>query len=244
MQKSDADKQIQIMINFILQEAKEREKSIGEEADRLAASEKGQKVQQGRVALQEEFTRKKKERLVSRRIDKSRRAADARVQKMRERDNVMKLLKEEVTEKLADIASNKLYPDLIKYLIAQGLMIITENKVTIQCRKEDLAVVKAQLPAAIKLYQEFIKASTGITPISDVQISNDHLPSGPQKGKKSVSCCGGIVLNARNGAIVCKNTLDSRLDLCFQNLIPQIRGVLFGVRGKPVQKEEVEEKHH
>jgi len=244
MNKSDADKQIQIMINFILQEADERKKSIGEEADRLAASEKGQKVQQGRIALQEEFTRKKKEKLVARRIDKSRKAADARVQKMRERDNVIKQLKEEVTEKLADIASNKLYPDLVKYLIAQGLMIITENKVLVQCRKEDLSVVKAQLPAAIKLYQDFIKQSTGITPISDVQISNEHLAAGPVKGKKGVSCCGGIVLSARNGSIVCRNTLDSRLDLCFENLVPQIRGILFGVRAKPVQKEDQEEKHH
>ncbi len=41
---------------------------------------------------------------------------------------------------------------------------------------------------------------------------------------------GGVLLSAREGKIVCRNTLDSRLDLCFEALIPAIRGMLFGVR--------------
>lgn len=45
---------------------------------------------------------------------------------------------------------------------------------------------------------------------------------------------GGIVLSSRGGQIVCRNTLDSRLDIAFAALKPQVRGTLFGFRAKIV----------
>ncbi len=39
--------------------------------------------------------------------------------------------------------------------------------------------------------------------------------------------CGGIVLCTTNKKIVCPNTLKSRLDLCFEELLPHIRRMLF-----------------
>lgn len=77
--------------------------------------------------------------------------------------------------------------------------------------------------------------------------------------------CGGIKVSARGGKIVCKNTLDSRLDIAFKEIKPQIRGnidirpvvkredmmefgmqigILFGVRPAPVTKASVEPSHH
>jgi hypothetical protein len=49
-----------------------------------------------------------------------------------------------------------------------------------------------------------------------------------------VISAGGVVLSARNGQIVCRNTLDSRLDIAFSQLKPQVRGTLFGFREKIV----------
>ena len=57
-----------------------------------------------------------------------------------------------------------------------------------------------------------------------------------------LSSAGGIVLSARNGQIVCRNTLDSRLDIAFEQLKPQIRGTLFGFREK-IKDSVVEKKH-
>jgi len=45
--------------------------------------------------------------------------------------------------------------------------------------------------------------------------------------EKSESCMGGIVLHCRKGRIVCSNTLDERLNLCYQEAIPDIRSLLF-----------------
>lgn len=39
--------------------------------------------------------------------------------------------------------------------------------------------------------------------------------------------CGGVVLYSLDKRIVCNNTLKSRLDLCFEELLPHIRRVLF-----------------
>ena len=39
--------------------------------------------------------------------------------------------------------------------------------------------------------------------------------------------CGGVILYNMNKRIVCTNTLQSRLDLCFEELLPQIRSLLF-----------------
>jgi len=41
-----------------------------------------------------------------------------------------------------------------------------------------------------------------------------------------------VVLSSRQGQIVCRNTLDSRLDIAFSQLKPEVRGKLFGFRPK------------
>ena len=38
---------------------------------------------------------------------------------------------------------------------------------------------------------------------------------------------GGILMHARKGRIVCSNTIDERLQLVYQEAIPQIRSMLF-----------------
>jgi len=234
MNNKDAERQILAMIGFIKQEAKEKADDIVRDIEKEATADKLTKERTLTASIKEEYAKKKKDKIVSKRIGRSRKENEARITKMRERDNIIKTLRDEVLEKLADVARNKKYPELIRYLIVQGLMTITENKIILQCRKEDLAIVKAQVDGAIKLYQDYIKENTGIVPKCSVDISNDHLAPAPVKGKKQASCAGGVVLSARNGTIVCRNTLDSRLDLCFDNLIPQIRAILFGIRDKPV----------
>lgn len=39
---------------------------------------------------------------------------------------------------------------------------------------------------------------------------------------------GGVVLSAQEGRIVCSNTLDQRLQLAYEQLLPEIRKTLFG----------------
>ena len=55
------------------------------------------------------------------------------------------------------------------------------------------------------------------------------------------SCMGGVLLHARKGRIVCTNTIDERLQLVYQEAIPQVRSILFPCFKKPEKQVEAEE---
>ena len=55
---------------------------------------------------------------------------------------------------------------------------------------------------------------------------------------------GGVVLAAHKGRILCTSTIDNRLDLCFQESIPDIRRILFPDLTPPIEyKPHVPQKH-
>ena len=47
------------------------------------------------------------------------------------------------------------------------------------------------------------------------------------KSEESNICFGGVIMTNEDGLIVCKNTLDARLELAFQHLLPSIRHELY-----------------
>lgn len=48
-----------------------------------------------------------------------------------------------------------------------------------------------------------------------------------EKSEENSKCFGGVILTNEDGLIVCKNTLDSRVELAFQQMLPVIRSNLF-----------------
>lgn len=48
-----------------------------------------------------------------------------------------------------------------------------------------------------------------------------------KKSEESNICFGGVVMTNADGLIVCKNTLDARLELAYQQLLPNIRRSLY-----------------
>jgi len=187
------------------------------------------------LLIRAENEKNKKNFLIQKRIEKSKALSESRFSTMRRRDEKMNELKRAVLQKLASVSSSNQYPQLLRFLIAQGLMTLLENAITIQVRKEDLAIARKELPAAISLFQETMKSASGVTPSINVALDEkEFLPPAPVKGKEGASCTGGVLLIARSGQIVCRNTLDHRLDLAFEALKPSLRGILFGVREKLV----------
>jgi len=243
--KNESDRQIAQVIAFIKQEAREKAEEIEQRTEAEFQIDFLHRKNALCASIKDEYEKKKKDKLILKKIGQSQRITESRLKRMRERDGVMKQLKIEVIEKLAEISKNPQYPELIKFLIIQGLMTIAENQVSLKCRKEDLNIVRTQVDIALKHYQEFIKNSTGIVPKCRIEINTtDFLPPSPRKGVAGVSCCGGIILSARNETIICSNTLESRLDLCFEHLVPQMRGILFGEREKPKVKPQATSGHH
>lgn len=89
-----------------------------------------------------------------------------------------------------------------------------EGNVLIKTRQVDQQIIQNILPQVVTDY----KTQIG----KDVKITLDTESFLP------VDTCGGIELTALNGRIRVPNTLESRLELISQQLIPEIRTALFG----------------
>jgi V-type H+-transporting ATPase subunit E len=234
MNQRDADRQINQMIAFIQQEAKEKAEEIQVKTDSEFMAEMLSMRTQASIAIREDIEQKRKDRLTAKKIERSKRVNDAKFRVMAERNEKMNALKKEITSGLSQLSKDERYGELILFLIAQGLMSMLENTVTVRCRKEDLAVVQAQVKGAVALYQETAYAAAAVRVRVDVIVDKEEfLPPGPTPGHVGPTCSGGVLLLARDGKIKCTNTLDDRLELSFAKSLPDIRGILFGIRPPP-----------
>ena len=95
-----------------------------------------------------------------------------------------------------------------------------EIESTIRCREEDRDLVESVVTDAKKEFEAFLKEKTG--KVVDISLKLDS------KNLGKADCeIGGIVLYCYNNSIVFRNTLDSRLDLCFQESAPFVRNRMF-----------------
>lgn len=178
-------------------------------------------VHEAKLNIQEEFTKKEKDREIQERIARSAEIGECRVKKMKLRDDMLNNLLKEAGAKCAVVTRGQNYPQLLQKLIVQGLIKIEENEITVYCRGEDLKTVEGILPAAVKEYVDIIKRESGVTLKPKVTMNTDR-----SMDLKEASY-GGVLLTALNGKIVCDNTMSSRLSLVYEELLPSIRAILF-----------------
>jgi vacuolar-type H+-ATPase subunit E/Vma4 len=94
-----------------------------------------------------------------------------------------------------------------------------EPEVFIRCRKSDLELVRSIIEPAMTEYKAIMKAQVKIFKNRDVPCKVEvdltkHLPE-YDENEANESCLGGILMHCRKGRIVCSNTLDERLALCY-----------------------------
>lgn len=242
---SDASNQIKQMIEFIKQEAREKAEEIQVKTDAEFNAKKLNLVHLARMEIKEEYAKKRKQASAEKRIAQSRLVNSARFEQMRRRDALLKELKQEVTNRLAEVSKNPKYPDLIKTLIIEGLITIMEPKVEVRCRQVDLNIVQRQLQPALEEFKALMKQECNLVPEVVVSLnSSDFLPPPPSATHSGIACTGGVTLAARGGKIVCRNTLDARAEHAFHDLLPTVRELLFGKRADPIVKPNTNAHHH
>jgi V-type H+-transporting ATPase subunit E len=183
--------------------------------------EKQTLVHEAKLNIQEEFRKKEKDREIQERIARSAEIGECRVKKMQLRDDLLNTLLSDAGAKCSVVARGQNYAQLLQKLIVQGLIKIEENEVVVYCRKDDEKTVAKVLPAAIKEYVEIIERESTVKLVPEVTlntVSKKHLND---------TTYGGIMLTAINGKIVCDNTLASRLNLVYSELLPSVRAILF-----------------
>jgi len=245
MQVGEAQRQIAQMIEFIKQEAREKAEEIQVKTEAEFNAKKLNRIVQARQELKDEYANKRKEVASKKRIARSRLINNARFEQMRERDRILKELRQEIADKLVEVAKHDQYPALVQALIVQGLFTVLENKVEIKCREADRAIVEKALPPALRQFKDMVKKETGVEPEMDVTVSKSYLSPAPSKGSTGPTCAGGVVLSARVGKIICQNTLDNRFEQAFAELLPVTRTILFGKRANvKVAKPAAAHAHH
>ena len=144
---------------------------------------------------------------------------------MKERNQCLIEIKEAMVIRLRDTMKKdrKRYLATVKNLILQSMIKMIEPSLLIKCRQEDVNDIKGMISDLQGEYSSFMEQQTGrdeyectLEVYEESYITDDR-----DKG------CGGIILYTSNSRTVCENTLYSRLELAFQELLPSIRQTLF-----------------
>ncbi|XP_071792209.1 V-type proton ATPase subunit E-like [Asterias amurensis] len=218
MAQNDAEvqKQIQHMMAFIDQEAREKADEIDAKAEEEFQIEKGRLVQQQRLKIMEYYERKEKNLELQKKIQQSNMLNQARLKVLKCREDHILALLEEARIRLGEVIQDRSkYAKILFGLLSQGLYQLMEKKITVRCKENDQQLVKEQVQAAVADYKKATKKECEVTLDKDNFLGED--------------ITGGIEMYAFNRKIKVTNTLESRLDLMSRQMLPEIRRIMFGV---------------
>ncbi|GAA5878707.1 hypothetical protein JCM3774_000480 [Rhodotorula dairenensis] len=201
------------MTAFIKQEALEKAREIKVKADEEFAIEKGKIVRQESANIDANFERKKKQAEIEKKIAISNQNNKARLQLLEKREELLEKVFDEAKAKLGEVTKDeKKYAELLKNLVLQALYTLMEKDITVSGRPKDRKLLEKAVEQAASEFKE--KAGW------EVQCEVDD-----QLGDKSN---GGVLLRGYGSRITVNNTLDERLRLLQERMLPEIRESLFG----------------
>lgn len=144
----------------------------------------------------------------------------------------------------------KYYSQLLRKLIFEGLVKMMEPEVIIFPLQRDKALVQEIVEDCKRDYQDLTEKELGerreivirvadsnyliernLVDLSDIDvadITDDHENSIRLSNQEDDKICfGGVVVKDKTERIICKNTLDLRTEMAFQQLLPDIRHIMF-----------------
>ncbi len=227
------DRQIAQMCKFIKQEAKEKANEIAIKTNHDFNKEKQLKVLNAKKKIDAAFA-SKMERLDSdKKVERSKAVGATRRKKG--------ICAHELVQKVKDDALNHLeqqiksnpsgYEKLMTQILVESITKLNEVNITVECLPRDAALVTKLLATALAAYKEAVKAQHKEDPIKyETQLAvsgkcSVSLDSSRPLSEKSY--IGGVKCVGLNGRIVCDNTLNTRLSLATEALLPTIRSNLF-----------------
>lgn len=223
MDRSLADSRIRKMKEIILEEAHDKAKKVREQTASQFNIEKNKILNQQKDKVNQEYKNKLEQYSVQKKIEKSTKQNAIRINKMNARQDVILKIKDDSKDSLKQrVQGDKNhYKGMLKKLIVQGLIKMMEKSILIRCRSEDNDVVSSVLSEAATEFSKLIKDECNVDFKTNVEFDKyNTLPD-------NVCSLGGVILSAQGGSILCNNTLDARLNLCYGDSIPDIRRALF-----------------
>ncbi|EGN94358.1 hypothetical protein SERLA73DRAFT_188202 [Serpula lacrymans var. lacrymans S7.3] len=201
------------MVAFIRQEAMEKAREIRVKADEEFAIEKAKLVKQEQQAIDAQFEKKQKGSEIAQKITQSNLTNKSRLQVLHCREEQLQDLFLAARSEILTFAEDEgRYTQFLEGVIVQGYLQLLEPNVTLHARERDADVVARAAESASQVYNEL----SGRTVKFEVETT------------LSKECAGGIKLTSGTRRINIDNTLDERLRLLEDRVLPEIRKDLFG----------------
>ncbi|KAJ7632342.1 ATPase, V1/A1 complex, subunit E [Roridomyces roridus] len=201
------------MVAFIKQEAMEKAREIRVKADEEFAIEKAKLVKQEQQAIDAQYEKKRKGAEVSQKIAQSTLTNKSRLKLLHRREeHLQDLFSTSRSSILALAKDGGRYVQFLEGVIVQGFLQVMEPSVTVHSRKCDVELVQQAAKGAASTYNE----------LSGRNISFEV------EGSLSDDGAGGVKLVSGSRRIMLDNTLDERLRLLEDRMLPEIRKDLFG----------------
>ena len=99
-----------------------------------------------------------------------------------------------------------------------------ERNVSVEMKECDLKITRELFKECEREFTEVMRRETGREMETALTASSYTLE------EQNTKIIGGVFLRSSEGVIVCDNSIDSRVRLIFEQLLPVIRNMLFPVR--------------
>ncbi|KAI3380942.1 hypothetical protein SNEBB_006779 [Seison nebaliae] len=210
----DVQRQLKQIIAFIEKEASEKVEELQAKTDQEFNIEKGRLFSEGRGKLLEYYEKKDKQLRTQQKVKLSQAVNRSRIRILKERAMHIETLRKEAIRQLKQEISNNgsrknEYKKLVEDLLLQSLYQLMEEVVYIVCRKKDVELVEEAILKTKEIYEQKTKLSVEIYVDNDEYLSKDS--------------CGGVIAYSHDSKIKCNNELDDRLNLIFEQILPQLR---------------------
>eukprot|EP00871_Galdieria_phlegrea_P001326 jgi/Galph1/2194/GphlegSOOS_G871.1 len=214
MNDTQVRQQVQQMVSFIKQEAEEKANEIRVKTEEEFNARKLSSVEAEKARIRLEYDRKFKQIESKLRVAYSTELNASRLSVLKLREDLLRDLYNNVESELGNFTKNTAdYEKLIEKLLVQSFLTLGDTEVTVTCREEDLELVEKVLKEATKYCNS--KQSLQVKAVIDKE---HFLP------KTSV---GGVSVSSHEGKIVCNNTFEARLEIAYQQNLPEIRRLFF-----------------
>ncbi|KAH7101086.1 ATPase, V1/A1 complex, subunit E [Auriculariales sp. MPI-PUGE-AT-0066] len=201
------------MVAFIKQEALEKAREIKVKADEEFAIEKARLVKAQTTSIDSQHDKKRKQAEVAQKIAQSTQTNKSRLKLLQARESHLQDLFTAARAELVKVASDgDKYPELLEGLVLQSLLQLMEARATVLVRDQDAETVQQASTGAALKYEEMTGQSV------EIEVKCE-LPE---------DSAGGIKLVNSTGRITIDNTLDERMRLLEDRMLPEIRTDLFG----------------
>ncbi|KAJ7043323.1 ATPase, V1/A1 complex, subunit E [Mycena alexandri] len=201
------------MVAFIKQEAMEKAREIRVKADEEFAIEKAKLVKQEQQAIDAQYEKKRKGAEVAQKIAQSTLTNKSRLKLLHRREeHLQDLFSTSRTSVLTLAKDEGRYVQFLEGVIVQGFLQVMEPSTTIHVRARDVDLAGQAAAGAAETYKEL----SGREMKFEVE------------GSLAEDGAGGVKLVSGSRRITLDNTLDERLRLLEDRMLPEIRHDLFG----------------